>query len=891
MIRTRVGVGLLLGLLVAPLPASAQVKYPPAPAKYEAHFRYRLAAGRDARIRQFRAMEAFLKKLGFVLSPREDADLDIFDPTAERMDGTIPAANGPRLLEFPRILTAVLVPSETPLPEDGARRVQVRIVLTDGLASKQQHELHDEVARHLELLGFREAVGYDHAGYRFLRGSMPAGNVLTLLKDLRTQPSGWFLPAVPPESLPLPLRNVLPIRLVQVLPDLPATAAPPAEPAPPPGGAKVLSPKLSPDLRALLAKPQKQPLRVELILTDAPGAAWRDVRFRIRTAAEGVAVEGLVGSVVTVRVANAADVNRLADLLEVWSVRLPRAGSETAGPLPAGAKAATPAELLAASNVAALHRLGYRGFGRRVAIIASEFPGLTGLIGRQLPTSTQFIDLTAELSPDLLPAPADPNRVGGGTISALLAHAAAPDAQLVLIRILPTAFHQYLSVARSVAGNAAHSEALQSRSVELTARAERLTTRRGYATEEYRRAFADLSDEAPAAKRRQAAKAAMDQLIADERAYRATVERFTALKAALDRLRGTEVVVGTLVWDTGYPQDGLSAVSRYLEANFTPRPVRSAFQANKRPPVPTWVQPASTAVGQVWAGAFRDADGNGAMAFAAPTTPVPPGRWTRELNFLGLRPGAGAGTATLPAGFALRVTVQWREPHDPENDVTREPVFPLALRLLRQLDPAGKTAASDEFVEVGRSVGLPARLLRTPASAAYERTLEVTIPTDGVYALRLEGGLETESLLPALRHTVEIHPRVVVEASDPASAAKGRPVFRTFAPVAVGVGIPGGSPGALTVGILGPNGRPTGTLLGAGPGVQLRTKPDLLAGGAATVGGTSAAGSGVSAAFVGGAAACLRSAGARASDLIRTLGLHEGDALVIPQPWLDSLRR
>jgi hypothetical protein len=615
------------------------------------------------------------------------------------------------------------------------------------------------------------------------------------------------------------------------------------------------------------------------------------VRFRIRTAAEGVAVEGRVGAVVTVRVANAADIGRLADLLDVWSVRLPRAGSETAHPLPAGAKAATPADLLAASRVAELHQLGYRGLGRRVAIVASEFPGLTDLIGRQLPASTRFLDLTAEVSPDLLPALADPNRVGSGTISALLAHAAAPDAELILIRILPTAFHQYLSVARAVAGDATQSEAMQSRAVELNARSERLATRRGYVSEEYRKAFADLSDEAPAVKRRQAAKAAMDQLIADERAFRATVNRFTALKNARDSLHGTAVVVGTLVWDTGYPQDGLSAVSRYLEAAFTPRPVRSALQALKRPPVPTWVQPASMAVGQVWAGPFRDADGNGAMEFVTPATPIPPARWTRELNFIGLQPGAGKGTATLPAGFALRVTVQWREPHDPENDVSREPVFPLTLRLLRQLDPTGKTAASDEFVEVGRSVSLPARLLRTPASAAYERTLEVTIPTDGVYALRLEGGLETESLLPALRHTLEIHPRVVVEASDPASAAKGRPVFRTFAPLAVGVGIPGDSPGALTVGILGADGQPVGTLLGAGPGVQLRTKPDLLAGGTVTVAGTSATGSAVAAAFVGGAAISLRSAGARASDLIRTLGLDEGDALVLPLPWLASLRR
>src|SRR5262249_41715301 len=155
-----------------------------------------------------------------------------------------------------------------------------------------------------------------------------------------------------------------------------------------------------------------------------------------------------------------------------------------------------------------------------------------------------------------------------------------PDAGLELVRIDPTAFHQLLTVARAVSGDPSYSEAMQSWSQELIYRGEALTSRRTAVTEEYRRAFATLSDEEPAVKRRQAARDALEQLVTEERLYNATVARFTALKAAVDSLRGTAVVVNTLVWDTGFPQDGLSEVSRLLEARFLPRPVRSALEAS-----------------------------------------------------------------------------------------------------------------------------------------------------------------------------------------------------------------------------------------------------------------------------------------------------------------------
>ena len=55
-------------------------------------------------------------------------------------------------------------------------------------------------------------------------------------------------------------------------------------------------------------------------------------------------------------------------------------------------------------------------------------------------------------------------------------------------------------------------------------------------------------------------------------------------------------------------------------------------------------------------------------------------------------------------------------------------------------------------------------------------------------------------------------------------------MFTTFAPKAAGIGVPGDTASALTIGYAtGPDGKTPGGLTGVGPGVTLRAKPDLLA--------------------------------------------------------------
>jgi len=877
----------LMIIVLLPATVSAQVKYPERPASYDVHFRYRIRTDRDERIRQFRAMTAHLKDLGFVATPKEDADLEIFDATAEMMSGKIPRAGVAKLFDDQNIKTAILLPAGTALPEDGKKPLEVRIRIASGFDPKQQKEFHEQTVRHLGKLNFLESVGYDTANFSIVRGVMPAENVMTLLQDLRGQPTGWFAAAAPLDLLPAPFRVALPVRLVEVLPELKVEAIPPPPALPegiPPSAA--LS-KLTDEVIAALSDPMQQDkaLRVDVILEEMT-SAWREMRFRLRTATEGIGIEGQVGPIITVRLSKASDVVRIAELPNVRTIRLPRAAEETGRPLAEETGATQVRDALKTSKLAELHAKGYRGQGTRIVVLASEFPSAQAIIGQLLPKTAKFIDLTAELNPDLKPMDPNPNRPGTGTVVALIAQAAAPDAQLVMIRVDPTALHQLLTVARAVVGDRTYSEALQSRSAELATQSELLGTRRRVVAEEYRKALQDLSDDEPIVARRKAAREAIDKLIVDEATFKGIVQRFATLKAQMDDLKGVGVVVSTLSWDTGYPQDGLSDLSRQIDETFATKPVVSALKALKQPPTPIWIQAASTAVGQVWAGPFLDSDNTGVMEFATPESKIPVGNWTRELNFLGFKPSdGGTGVAPLPAGYKIRVTVQWREPHDPDGVVPLDSAFPLKLRLLKQLDPDGKTVASDEFFEVARSLGAPVRLLRTAGSGAYEQTLEATIPSDGIYAVRVEGRTKYEYNLPILQPKLEIYPRVVVEPTDPASAAKGRPVFRTYITEKAGVGTPGDSPAAVTVGVAN-----NGSQLGAGPGVALRVKPDLFAPGKLTTEGVTGEGSAIAAGFTGGTAACLLSASVRASDLTRTVGLNPGKPLVLSDALLSHLK-
>jgi len=853
-------VGLWVGLATTTTETEgwAQPLTPPAPETYTVQLRYRIRADRDGRILAYRAMTERLKQLGFLPKPREDADLDLFDPTAEFLEGTIPQAGAKRLLEDPRIQTIWLTPSGWTEPAAGLL-VPVQITLASGLDAAEQRKLHEQASRQLSLLGFQENFAYDHRGYTRLRGQLSLGELPELLKDLRILPRGWFAPTIPPDNLPSPLRNVLPIRVVEVLPfeaprsEVDAAAAPLTPPGP---GSEALE-KFTPDLRLRLqANPMEiLPARVELILVNEPNLqTWSEIKTRLRVYVPGSSPEGWLGTVVTLRLAKLADVNLVAALPEVAMIRLPR-------------EATRDSRVIDSQNLSQfreLQRQGYRGRGVRVVVIDREFAGFSAELGRGLPATTKLIDLTAEQHPDLTPTavPMNLDGVSGGVALAKSIHQLAPEATLTLVRIDPTAPHQLLTVARACLGEPYYSEALQSRVAELNNEAESLAGQRLAVAAEYQKAFSDLTDTPEATARREAALQARAKLEASEEGIRTRIRRFTELRLGLEQLAGTQVLLNPLAWNTGMPLDGLSPLSQTLEAALEAPIEPSRKRTTPTLLRPSWVQATATGRGSVWSGPFIDRDGNRALEFQADDITPRRGRWTDELNFL--QTDLKEANQTLTAGRKLRFTAQWREPHNSDGYFPQDPVFPLQLLLLRQLDPNGITKPSDEFELVARSTTQPVKLRRTTGASTFEQTLEVTLPTEGVYALRLEGRPSFDYQIPALRQTIEIYPRIVVESTD---GQPGAPVFERRAR-SVGVGVPADALGVLTVG-------GADSLEGFGPGVTLRTKPDVL--------GTLAE--------IGGLTTLLRPAGLRSTDLPSTLGWQPGQAWRLPPAWLNPSPR
>ncbi len=865
-------VGSLFALTV---PAAAQVKYPEPEkdAKYDVHIRYRIRTDRDERIRQFQALQADLKELGYVAVRRPNDDLDIFNPDAEYTNGTIPVAGAAKLLAQPSIRTVVLLPAGSTQLADPKAATQVRIGIAAGYPPDEQRKLHAQVVARLRKLGFAEAVGYDHRNFETVRGALPAGQVLALLKDLRTLPAGYFFGPTGSDEMPSPFANVLPVRVVEVLPPLAASTVTDADPG-----------ILTADLAALLTDElaAARPLTVEVLLDpdqlDGPAA-----RRRISGVAAGVSLNGIIGPVATLRLTQASTVTAVAKIPGVLRIRLPRTANETLRVL----ADATAPDFVTSSRANDLHELGYTGTGTKVVVVGSSFDGWEALAGKQLPKDTKYLDLTAETDADVRPLSPETGRVSGGLPAAVAAHRAAPGAALHLVRIDPAQMHQLLTVLRAVSGDTSLSVAQVVRVEEASVASTRLRAARQRVNEEYRNAFDNLSDAPQATAARDAALKAVKQRQEEEAAYTKRVARYTALRAGIEGLSGAEVVANTLVWEAGFPQDGLNPIGRELEEKLHARAGLTALKAAKLPPPTGWVQAAGTSTGQVWVGPWMDRNGNAVLEFDSTTAGPPKGLWSKELNFLDYAPHGGTGDGTLPAGLRVRVTAQWREPHDPNGFPPDGSIFPMRMRLLRQVDPAGETHATDELIEVARVQGEPVRMARTRGSETFEHTVELTVPAAGVYALRVDGGPRFEKLGLGLTRNLEPRIRLFVELLDAGERAKGAVTFQTYSDNAGGVGVPGDSVAALTVGTS--DGKKVTSLTGLGPGVTLGAKPDVVVNAVVTVNGKTYGGTAVAAGYAGGLSACLAELGVAPTDLIRSLGLKAGDPLVLPAPWLSTV--
>ncbi|HEY1379587.1 MAG TPA: hypothetical protein VGF55_22475, partial [Gemmataceae bacterium] len=909
-------------------PAPAQRVAPPPPPTYDVQVRYRIRVGRNERIVQFGEMVRYLESIGFKRVESEDPN-EPADPNAERLFGTLPSNRVADLLREPHLRTVLLTPAGYKLPENPEQRVLVQLKLAGGLSTARERDLYFQVLDKLVRLGFIEKVGYDHEGFTRVLGTIPASDVELLIRDLRLLPAGWLTPETPVDDLPEPIRSVNPIRVVEVLPE--PEGVPPSQDVPPPSLPPVidrgLNPlaKIAPDLRA--AGEGGAAIRFEVVLTRTPApadVAWHDALL----AQPNLAIEGRIGPVVSV-LAPAAAIRALAALPEVATVRPARVATiQPAGP-PPGRSAA----VLTATGLDRLHGLNYHGAGVRVCVIDADFAGLTERLGKELPKNTVYLDLTAARNYTLQPDPSPAGtEIGRGTRLALAVRLAAPEADLILVRVDPAAMYQLLTVARYVHGDAFRPESLVSRNRELLADNDLLRVERTKLTEERRALQNEFSQEEEYVQRRKAVEARTADLAQREQQYHDRLNRFFALESGLIELRRVNVVVCPLAWDEGYPFDGSGPLSRYLDDVFYGRPrggkhlsslappPEAALAGRNHglppslvgkgadginPPLALWFQSAGNTRDQVWNGPLHDADGNYVFEFGPPAAPLPAGRWSHEVNFLAFQPGGADRTFDLPAGARVRVALQWTEAHDPAvsdlpgPDLYRVPLANLRLMVLRQRDPSGTKVASDDFNVVARNDPLPQLIERHPNWATYEHVIEFAADAPGRYALRLEGTIppttrpDTVPSLPALDRGWEAYGRLFVSTAG----AAGRVVMGDYQPGRGGLGAPGNALLPRTVGAADDRGRPQPYSAGGPPaGQELMVKPTVLMfdelsnlppvshGG--LNGGTEQA-----AAFAAGMYASMLSAGVPEGPRLTWLCLPPGGLMRVPPAWLEQLER
>jgi hypothetical protein len=875
----------------------------PRPREYDVRIRYQIDAYRTEHIRQFREMVRYLESIGFDREPGPEDEEE--NPSVNRMEGTISAANALKILDERHVRAILLVPHGARLPAEAAP-VRVELGLASFLNAQQVRQLAgQEPARPEDLasdqallarqstlaeqaltvlgsLGFREGGGFDTRWHTRLVGMIPVGKLDALLDDLRRTPAG--------QDLPAPFRSTWPLRLIEARPDVPFPVQRPVPILPARGEERI-----APELRALLADEAAaaKPVHLEVILAATPGPEARAWKTNLLRAAAGVGIEGRLGPIVAVR-APAKAALALAARPDVSTVRLPVSGE--ARVLAVSARAGDERAALHAAGLDRLHGLGHRGQGLRVAIVDGDFRGWQGLVGKQLPAKTRLVDVTAERNRSLLPdAPAGGNALGVGTQVAAAAAVAAPEAEFTLVRVDPAAPYQVEEVARYIGGERFTPLSLDARNEELDQDRYILESRQADLAKErqallneniplnldfanHPEAYGfDRKRDKEVIDRQKAFIQARAALDADLRDYRGRFDRFYRLLNDLRSLRGTHIVANALVWGEGYPVDGSSGLSRFLDD----RPFTGAL----------WLQAAGNTRGQSWSGPFRDVDGDGVMEFAPLGTPLREGRWSPQLDFLAWEPAGKPRTAELPAKARLRVSVQWREAHDPEffsdpADPYRPSLANLNLVLLRQIDPTGASRPRDDLEVVAQSVGLPQRLANAPTSSTYEQTIEYTVKEPGRYVLRVEGrvpdGIRPPGAptLPVLKRSFEVRPRVFVRTVE----GDGRAVLSDYTTAAGSLGMPADARAVITVGAADLQNQLEPSSAGGPPhDLDLLRKPDVLAYDTRRPGGEGGPDSTcLAAGFAAGFAASSCSAGAPRSRFLETMQVLPGGVLRAP---------
>jgi hypothetical protein len=775
--RILLGLGVLAviaGGMAAPAAEPAHGQGDPK-APYKVSARYRIQAGRIERYRQYQAMLGRLEAAGL----KKDKGWEGEEFYGFTFTGTMPLGGLDALFRDPAVRASVMLPDGYQPPAAGQGTALVRLHLSRDFGAGRQPELMELARAKLKDLKFVEAPAYNHHDHRIMIGRMPLDQLPNLLRDSMEVdiPLGLGQEQFKPFTTTV-------VKVTEVLPEsgdyapLPPPEAAPLVPADKPYWAKI-----SPDLRRKMATvgedKQTSVERVEVLLRSTPPPASTAWMVPFVNPPLYMDIDGRLGPVVTGRISyNYLDL--LAAQSWVSTIRLPHAASPI---LPEGYSADTqskPFRFVSMIQPQDMPRITGKVLSqqvgpRRVLVVGTDFRGYANFQGKGLPARTMFMDLTAELTPDIQPLPAgdDGKTVGEGTLLAVEYLKTHPAEEVVLARVEPTSPGQVAELAKVLNGGVWNTETIEARRIELNREQIRLENEQ-FRLQVQRRI---LQNSFPT-ERGIDSRAAWDKYDAERKKMEGDIDalgerqgRYNQFRRQFRQLRGVRGVLLAMYWAGGYPNlAGNLPVLRYLDQDL----LRTAV----------WTQAVPVRGGQVWTGVFRDFNRDGVMEFAD----LPPAK-RPDLNFLAWLPQGGQRSANLPQGVVVEVTLDWQEAHDPrlfdaEDDPFRQPIAPLQIIVLRQRDPEGKVLPSDIFEEVARTTSWPDRLENAPRWAQYQALLRFQVQQPGRYAIRIEGRAPT-STLPAgtaelVQERSEIKPKLVIDVADPASRQKGSAVLETF---------------------------------------------------------------------------------------------------------------
>jgi len=188
-----------------------------------------------------------------------------------------------------------------------------------------------------------------------------------------------------------------------------------------------------------------------------------------------------------------------------------------------------------------------------------------------------------------------------------------------------------------------------------------------------------------------------------------------------------------------------------------------------------WLMPDSLFERISWSGSFSDSNLNGMMEFRKSNSID---KWADERMLIQFEKD-GKMLDKIPQGKRVRVRVRWREGVEWSTSTVEGETAPKAKAKLNVLfllneNPLPGRKLADQFLVVKETGNDPFCIFRNKTFAVFEHLIDLDCPTEGRYALAIEGKVLSRKDLSNLdsRKVTEIFPEITLESFEQGSRIK-----------------------------------------------------------------------------------------------------------------------